>query len=69
MGDEGPQPSSYLISDQTLAKRDATRKLQNAAVRMAKKRAESLSPERRSEIARNAVMARWEKAQKRRTLD
>jgi hypothetical protein len=30
-----------------------------AAVEMARKRAESLTPERRSEIARNAVNERW----------
>ena len=34
------------------------------AVALAKKRAASLSPERRSEIARNAVRARWAKVKK-----
>jgi hypothetical protein len=35
------------------------------AVAMAKKRAESLSPARRKEIARKAVAARWEKARQK----
>ncbi len=35
-----------------------------AAVELAKKRAESLSPERRQEIARGAAKARWTKRKK-----
>ena len=34
------------------------------AKKAAKARLEKLTPERRSEIARNAVMVRWEKAKK-----
>jgi hypothetical protein len=35
------------------------------AVAMAKKRSDSMTPERRSEIARKAVQARWAKAKKK----
>lgn len=35
-----------------------------AAVALAKKRAESLTPERRKEIAQKAIATRWEKAKK-----
>jgi hypothetical protein len=38
-----------------------------AAVALAKKRAESLTPERRKEIAQNAIHARWAKTKKKRT--
>jgi hypothetical protein len=36
-----------------------------AAVAMARKRAESLSPARRKEIAKNAIQSRWAKAGKK----
>ncbi|MBV9611555.1 MAG: hypothetical protein JO091_03745 [Acidobacteriaceae bacterium] len=35
-----------------------------AAVALAKKRAEALTPERRKEIAQSAIKARWAKAKK-----
>jgi hypothetical protein len=38
-----------------------------AAVALAKKRAESLTPERRKEIAQKAIHARWAKAKKKGT--
>lgn len=36
-----------------------------AAVAMARKRADSLTPERRKEIADNAIATRWAKAKKK----
>jgi hypothetical protein len=44
-----------------------TEKKNPAAVALAKKRAESLTPERRKEIAQNAIHARWAKAKKKGT--
>jgi hypothetical protein len=38
-----------------------------AAVALAKKRAEALTPERRKEIAQKAIRARWDKAKKKGT--
>ena len=38
-----------------------------AAVALAKKRAEALTPERRKEIAQKAIHARWAKAKRKAT--
>jgi len=59
------RPAEYLLGDMTKKKNPHAVALGRlGGSKGGKTRAANLTPEQRSEIARNAVLARWEKARK-----